>query len=86
MDKLIQQKIIQCVRKIAVHLGFIDTVGHLFFEETVNSKRYCSMPHDLFGLLEEDEITCSWFQQDGATAHTDLYISVYSFPLCYLII
>ena len=45
-------------------------VGPLFFEETVNSKRYCSMLHDFIGLLEEDEITCSWFQQFGATAHT----------------
>jgi hypothetical protein len=45
-------------------------VGHLFFEETVNSKRYFSMLHDFIGLLEEDEITYSWFQQDGANAHT----------------
>jgi hypothetical protein len=45
-------------------------VGPLFFEETVNIKCYCSMLHDFIGLLEEDEITCSWFQQDGATAHT----------------
>jgi hypothetical protein len=28
------------------------------------------MLHDFIGLLEEDEITYSWFQQDGATAHT----------------
>jgi len=45
-------------------------VGPLFFEETVNSKLYCSMLHDFVGLLEEDEITYSWFQQDCATAHT----------------
>jgi len=45
-------------------------VGSLFFKETVNSKHYCSMPHDFIGLLEEDEITYSWFQQDGATVHT----------------
>jgi hypothetical protein len=36
----------------------------------VNSKRYCSIIHDFIGLFEEDEITYSWFQQDGATAHT----------------
>jgi hypothetical protein len=42
----------------------------LVFEETVNSKRYCSMLHDFIDLLEEDEITYSWFQQDGATTHT----------------
>jgi hypothetical protein len=37
-------------------------VGPLFFEETVNSKRYCSVLHDFISLLEEDEITYSWFQ------------------------
>jgi hypothetical protein len=45
-------------------------VGPLFFEETVNSIRYCSMFHDFIALLEEDEITYSWFQDDGTTAHT----------------
>jgi hypothetical protein len=45
-------------------------VGPLFFEEIGNSKRYCSMFHYFIGLLEEDDITYSWFQQDGATAHT----------------
>jgi hypothetical protein len=33
--------------------------GPLFFEETANSKRYCSMLNDFSGLLEEDEITYS---------------------------
>jgi hypothetical protein len=28
------------------------------------------MLHNFIGLLEEHEITYSWFQQDGATAHT----------------
>jgi hypothetical protein len=28
------------------------------------------MLYDFIGLLEEDEITRSWFQQDGTTAHT----------------
>jgi hypothetical protein len=28
------------------------------------------MLYDFIGLLEEDEITYSWFQQDSATAHT----------------
>jgi hypothetical protein len=46
------------------------SAGPLFFEETVNSKRYCSILHDFIGLLDEDGITYSWFQQDGATAHT----------------
>jgi hypothetical protein len=34
-------------------------VGPLFFEEIVNSKRYCSMLHDFIGLLGEDEFTYS---------------------------
>jgi hypothetical protein len=46
------------------------TVGPLFFEESVNSKHYFSMLYDFIGLLEEDKITYSWFQQHGATAHT----------------
>jgi hypothetical protein len=45
-------------------------VGPLFFEETVNSERYCSMLYSFISLLEEDEITYSLFQQDGATVHT----------------
>jgi len=44
-------------------------VGPLFFEESVHSKRSCSMLHDFISLLEENEITYSWFQQDGATVH-----------------
>jgi hypothetical protein len=55
---------------VSVALSRRRIVGPLFFEETVNSKRYCSMLHDFIGLFEEDEITYSWFQQDGATAHT----------------
>jgi hypothetical protein len=56
-------------------LGVYDAIstwciaGPLFFEETVNSKCYCSMLHDFIGLLEEDEIIYSWFQQDGASVH-----------------
>jgi hypothetical protein len=45
-------------------------VGPLFFEETVNSKCYCSMLYKFIGPLEEDKITYSWFWQDGATVHT----------------
>jgi hypothetical protein len=36
----------------------------------VNSKRYFSMLHNFISLLEEDEITYSWLQQDGAIVHT----------------
>jgi hypothetical protein len=53
-----------------VHLGFVGAVGPSSCEETVNSKRYFPMLHESIGLLEEDETTYSWFQQDGATAHT----------------
>jgi ribonucleotide reductase beta subunit family protein with ferritin-like domain len=53
---------------VAISRGRI--VGPLFFEETVNNKSYYSMLHVFIGLLEKDEITYSWFQQDGATAHT----------------
>jgi hypothetical protein len=45
-------------------------VGPLFFEEPVNSKCYFSVLHDFICLFEEDQITYSWFQQDGATVHT----------------
>jgi hypothetical protein len=45
-------------------------VGPLFFDETVNSIHYCSTLYDFIGLLEEAEISYSWFQQDGNTAHT----------------
>jgi hypothetical protein len=36
----------------------------------VNSSHSCSVLYNFIGLLEEDEITYSWFQQDGATVHT----------------
>jgi hypothetical protein len=53
-----------------VHLNVVGTVRHLFFGETANSKRYCSMLHHFISLLEEDHIIYSWFQQDVSTAHT----------------
>jgi hypothetical protein len=33
-------------------------------------KKQCSVLHGFIGLLEEDKISYSWFQQDGGTAHT----------------
>jgi hypothetical protein len=45
-------------------------VGPLLFEETVNNERYCSVLYDFISLYEEDVVTYSWFQQDGAIAHT----------------
>jgi hypothetical protein len=47
-------------------------VGPLFFEETVNSKHYCSILYNFIGPLPEHEITYSWFQHDGATSYTQL--------------
>jgi hypothetical protein len=58
------------LRSVEVAIFRRRIVCPLFFEEAVNSKRYCSIIHYLIGLLEEDEITYYWFQQDGATAHT----------------
>jgi hypothetical protein len=45
-------------------------VGFLLFEETLNSRYSCSVLYDFIGLFGEDEITYTWFQQDGATVHT----------------
>lgn len=42
----------------------------IFFEETTDSKHYCSILHDFTGLLEKDKINYSWFQQVGTTVHT----------------
>jgi hypothetical protein len=46
-------------------------VGPLFFEETVNSKRYCSMPHDFISLLEEAKSLSSGFNK-GALLRTQI--------------
>ena len=46
-------------------------VGAIFFMNTINSERYCSdIIHAFIGQMTSDEINYSWFQQDGATAHT----------------
>jgi hypothetical protein len=46
-------------------------IGPLFFDDTVNSERYCEMIlYPFIGHLNEDEIARGCFQQDGATAHT----------------
>ena len=65
---------------------------------TINSERYCSnILHAFIGQMTSDEINYSWFQQDGATAHTsgrsmdllkeflgDCIISKGVWPLCSL--
>ena len=46
-------------------------IGPIFFEETINADRYKSLILEPFiAELDESEIQCAWFQQDGATAHT----------------
>lgn len=46
-------------------------VGPIFFENTVNSDRYCTeILAKFISELTEVEINNGWFQQDGATAHT----------------
>ena len=38
---------------------------------TINSERYCSdIFHAFIGQMTSDKINYSWFQKDGATAHT----------------
>ena len=38
---------------------------------TINSEHYCSdILHIFISQMTSDEINYSWFQQDGATAHT----------------
>ena len=38
---------------------------------TINSERYClDILHAFIGQMTMDKINYSWFQQDGATAHT----------------
>ncbi|XP_069594588.1 bromodomain-containing protein 7 isoform X2 [Ranitomeya imitator] len=54
----------------------VGIIGPYFFQDngraiTVNSERYLSMIQDYFQLaLEAMELEDTWFQQDGATAHT----------------
>jgi hypothetical protein len=44
---------------------------HVFFDGTINSKRYCEVIlYPFIGHLNEDKIARSYFQHDGATAHT----------------
>ena len=46
-------------------------VGPIFFMNTINSERYCSdILHAFIVQMTSDEINYSWFQQNGATAHT----------------
>ena len=46
-------------------------VGPIFFHDTINSERYCEqIIHPFTRQLTEQEIQTTFFQQDGATAHT----------------
>ena len=43
----------------------------ILFINTINSERYCSdILHAFIGQMISDDINYSWFQQNGATAHT----------------
>jgi len=60
-------------QKIGVWLAISRSriVGPIFFEETINSERYCTAILQPFvNQLSEFERQNGYFQQDGATAHT----------------
>ena len=54
----------------------VGIIGPYFFQDnrlavTVNSERYLTMIQDFFQpALEAIQLEDTWFQQDGATAHT----------------
>ena len=61
-DKKLDVLVAICRRRI---------VGPIFFMNAINSERYCwDILHAFIGQMTSDEINYSWFQQDGATAHT----------------
>jgi hypothetical protein len=52
-------------------LSRILIIGPIFFDETINAELYCIEILESFIVhFTEREINESWFQQDGATAHT----------------
>lgn len=52
-------------------LSRVGIIGPYFFPVTVNSERYVTMLQDFFQpALEAMQLQDTWFQQDGATAHT----------------
>jgi hypothetical protein len=44
----------------------------IFFSETITAERYQELIMNFISVLEADKQYC-WFQQDGATAHTENY-------------
>jgi hypothetical protein len=54
----------------------IGVTGPIFFEDTINSDRYCQLIlYPFFGHLNEDDNARRYLQQDGATALTAYYVS-----------
>jgi hypothetical protein len=45
-------------------------IGPIFFRETKTAERYQEIIMNFISLLEVDEQDC-WFQEDGATVHTE---------------
>jgi hypothetical protein len=45
-------------------------IGPVFFNETITAERYQELIMNFISLLEAHEQDC-WFQQNGATAHTE---------------
>lgn len=59
-------------------LSRVGIIGPYFFPATVNSERYLTMLQDFFQpALEAMQLEDTWFQQDGATAHTARVIMIF---------
>lgn len=48
-------------------------IGPIFFEETINSIRYCNIIDQFYAELNDQERQTCWLQQDSATSHTSNY-------------
>ena len=60
--------------KITVWMGVAawGVIGPYFFDGTVNSERYMQLLNEFVRpeLSRRRKLSCTWFQQDGATCHT----------------
>lgn len=52
-------------------------IGPLFFEDTINSIRYCALVDQFWEQLTPHEKLNCWFQQDNSTSHTSNYTMQY---------
>lgn len=67
------QEILLIVKKLvfSVAISRRRIVSPIFFNDTINSERYCSVILQPFiAQLSDQEQQIGYFQQDGATAHT----------------